>query len=123
MNLKVLNVFLKEKFSILIDFERANDALNKQSCFFISEKFSMNALTARSFKDYIRIDIFDQVVEINSIPVNEFINGINSTGIDVQEINIKLVVDKDFKLFKLKQKWRGILEETNYCLEEMVTYY
>lgn len=116
-NLKVLNAFLKVNFSIQIDYESTTNF------FYINEKLSMNALTTSCIKDYIKIDIFDQVIEIDSIPVDEFISNINAIGFDMQEVNMKLIDNQDFKLCKLKVKWRNILEETNYQLEEMVNIF
>ena len=126
--LEACNVFMVETFLLTIGFEEFNlpnymvrragdeDLLSVSSYkqaenyFYVSDNLSVTEGVAVSLPD---IEIFDQIIEIDSRPVEEFISTTDFTSLDTSKVNMKLVKNLNFKIFKLKSKWKNLLKTNN----------
>jgi len=122
IDLEACNQFLAETFSFLIAFEELNlpnymetgvSYKNTESYFYVKEKLKSASATSG-------LEVYDQIIEINSKPVGEFMSTTDFTSEDIQlNLSIKLVKNLDLKIYKLKSKWKHLLEANSYLYDDM----
>jgi len=121
INLEACNQFLAKTYSILIGYEELNlpnymqsgvSYKKTESFFYVKEKLIENVT--------IGLEAYDQIVEINSKPVEEFLSTADFMSDDLQsKLSMKLVKNLDLKIYKLKSKWKHLLEINNYLYDDL----
>ena len=129
---------LKNLFSIIFEIEKLNDSnLIESTKNMINDNTSSNNelnLTLYLNEKYndlaqqpTNLELYDQLIEINSIPVTNLINDSTLLDLDrLDKINLKLIKNFQFKSYKLKQKWLDMLNKEineNNELIRMRKYY
>lgn len=117
--LEACNVFLRENFSLTIGCEEWStlDDKKREKCYYVNEKLNANS----SSEDYSSVQIYEQIIEIESKGIEEFLSKTDFANLDLSSINIKLVKNIDLKFLKMKQKWKQHLEANNYLYDDFVS--
>ena len=96
-----------QRFGLSIGHNETDDT----SSYFIDEKSSI---------DDKQVEVYDQLLEINQQPAEEFILQAN-TVLSIDKINLKLAKNIQLKISLLKDKWRQILNANNYLYDDYVS--
>lgn len=134
-NLEACDIFLKENYNISITHEQLAHELvgpgnekidgNKSTDYYYIKEMQEATTLSESFViEFQSIEPYNQILEINSKPIEEYVakacaRELDSTTSD-RHITIKLVRNMDLVVYKLKQKWKQILDESNYLYDDLV---
>jgi hypothetical protein len=136
LNQSLILLKLKNLFSIMFEIEKLNDYNLIESTKNMIKDNNNNDLNTtlylnEKYNDIAQqptnLELYDQLIEINSIPVAKILNDSSLLDWDqLDRINLKLIKNFQFKSFKLKQKWLDVLHKEineNNELMRMRKYY
>lgn len=134
-SLEACSIFLKENYNISITHEKLAHELvcpgnekidgNKSTDYYYIKEMQEATTLSESFViEFQSIEPYNQILEINSKSIEEYVakacaRELDSTSVE-RHITIKLVRNMDLVVYKLKQKWKQILDESNYLYDDLV---